>query len=284
LKRLSLLPFILLLLYRCSANQPAAFKPGPAAGEFSLLTYNVAGLPQGVSASNPEKNIPLISPLLNQFDLALVQEDFYYHEQLRAQAQHPYQSTPKAEAAQFTDGDGLNQFSNFPFGNFLREPWQHCSNQDGSDCLAKKGFSAAETEIAPGIIIDVYNLHLDAGGTAEDITARERQIEQLIRRVKTRSAGRAIILAGDTNLRTFSRPQDEVIFQTLLSKLDLFDACRALGCGNEQIDRVLFRSSAELTLTPLSWQLDPDFVDESGNPLSDHPAVSVIFQWDFQPN
>lgn len=260
-----------------------AFKPAPASGEFSLLTYNVAGLPQGVSASNPEKNIPLISPLLNKFDLALVQEDFYYHEQLRAQAQHPYQSIPKAPAAQFTDGDGLNQFSDFPFANFLREPWQHCSNDDASDCLAKKGFSAAETEIAPGIIIDVYNLHLDAGGTAEDITARERQIEQLIRRVQARSAGRAVIIAGDTNLRTDSRREDDVMLETLLTELDLSDACRALGCGIEQIDRVLFRSSDELTLSPLSWQLDPDFVDESGRSLSDHPAVSVVFQWDFQP-
>ncbi len=284
MKRLSLLPFIILLLFRCSANQPAAFAPGPAAGEFSLLTYNVAGLPQGVSASNPEKNIPLISPLLNQFDLALVQEDFYYHEQLRAQARHPYQSTPKAPAAQFTDGDGLNRFSEFPFANFLRELWQHCSNEDASDCLAKKGFSAAETEIAPGIIIDVYNLHLDAGGTAADITARERQIEQLIRRVKARSTSKAVIIAGDTNLRTNSRPEDDVMFETLLTELDLSDACRTLGCGSEQIDRVLFRSSAELTLIPLSWQLDPDFVDESGNPLSDHPAIAVVFQWDFQPN
>lgn len=271
-----------MLIFRCSANQPSSFKPGPANGEFSLLTYNVAGLPQGISASNPEKNIPLISPLLNQYNLALVQEDFYYHEQLRAESQHPYRSIPKAAAAQFTDGDGLNRFSEFPFGSFLREPWQHCSNEDASDCLAKKGFSAAETEIAPGIIVDIYNLHMDAGGTTEDIAARQFQIEQLIRRVKARSAGKPVIIAGDTNLHT-SRREDDLMLETLLTELDLSDACRTLGCNSEQIDRVLFRSSDELTLTPISWQLDLDFVDEQGNPLSDHPAVSVVFQWDFQP-
>ena len=256
----------------------------PASGEFAVLTYNVAGLPQGISPSNPHKNMPLISPLLNQFELALVQEDFYYHDQLQAQAQHPYKSIPKAPASQFIEGDGLNHFSAFPFSRFMREPWQHCSNEGGNDCLAKKGFSAAETEIAEGVTIDVYNLHLDSGGSDEDFVARDRQVAQLIHRIKARSAGQALIVVGDTNLHTESRDPDAVFLQTLLDEVELIDACRALGCGSEHVDRVLFRSSDALLLTPLSWQLDPDFVDEQGHSLSDHPAVGVVFQWQFQPN
>ena len=42
---------------------------GPAQGEFVALTYNIAGLPDVISGSNPEVNIPLISPLLNAYDL-----------------------------------------------------------------------------------------------------------------------------------------------------------------------------------------------------------------------
>jgi hypothetical protein len=73
-------------------------------GEFLALTYNVAGLPQGLSKSNPEINTPLISPLLNRYDLVLVQEDWetpepnpiapfrVYHELLNADARHSYQS------------------------------------------------------------------------------------------------------------------------------------------------------------------------------------------------
>jgi endonuclease/exonuclease/phosphatase family metal-dependent hydrolase len=269
-------------MVRCSGNQPMTL--ARASGEFSVLTYNVAGLPQGISPSNPQKNIPLISTLLNQYNIALVQEDFYYHEQLRANAQHPYKSTPKAPADQFIDGDGLNRFSVYPFRNFLREPWQHCANKDGNDCMAQKGFSAAETEIAAGIVVDIYNLHLDSGSSSEDFTARDRQIEQLIRRVKARSSDNAIILMGDTNLHTESRPRDAALLDSMLHVLQLTDACRDLGCGEEHVDRVLFRSSNTLSLTPTSWQLDPDFVDPQGHSLSDHPAISVTFQWDFQPN
>ena len=45
-------------------------------GAFSYLTYNVAGLPQEVSSENPEEHIPLISPLLEPFDVVVTQEDF----------------------------------------------------------------------------------------------------------------------------------------------------------------------------------------------------------------
>ncbi len=271
-----ILPFIFLLLTRCS-EPPTAFNS--TSGEFTLLTYNVAGLPQGISPSNPEKNIPLISPLLNKFDIALVQEDFYYHVQLKSQASHPYQSVPKAEAAQFTQGDGINQFSMFPFRLFQRETWQTCSNENGNDCLAKKGFSASEIEIAPGVAVEVYNLHGDAGGGQQDIEARRAQIEQLIERIRTRSTSKAVIVAGDTNLHTESRPEDVALLQKLLDEVELADACRTRDCGSEQVDRVLFRSSAQLALQILSWQIDPDFVDEQGNMLSDHFAISVKFSW-----
>src|SRR5688572_5820705 len=48
----------------------------PSAGTIRFLTYNVAGLPEGVSKSHPAANTPLMSPLLNDFDLVVVQEDF----------------------------------------------------------------------------------------------------------------------------------------------------------------------------------------------------------------
>src|SRR5829696_5074192 len=78
----------------------------PASGELSVLSYNVAGLPQEISTVNPQEHIPLISPLLEDYDVVLTQEDFdwwvpaldtfdfaHYHERLRAQTTHPYAST-----------------------------------------------------------------------------------------------------------------------------------------------------------------------------------------------
>ena len=48
----------------------------PTSGDFTVLSYNVAGLPQEISTVNPQEHIPLISPLLNDYDVVLTQEDF----------------------------------------------------------------------------------------------------------------------------------------------------------------------------------------------------------------
>ncbi|MFM7068139.1 MAG: hypothetical protein ACKOYM_01645, partial [Actinomycetes bacterium] len=49
--------------------------PNPP-GEFSLLSYNVAGLPQEISKEQPALHMPLISPRLNPYDVVLTQENF----------------------------------------------------------------------------------------------------------------------------------------------------------------------------------------------------------------
>ena len=62
-------------------------------GNFSVLSYNVAGLLEGLSQSQPSVFIPMISPLLNNYDLVLAQEDFFYHDDLSSQATHPSQDS-----------------------------------------------------------------------------------------------------------------------------------------------------------------------------------------------
>ncbi len=243
------------------------------ADAMTVLTYNVAGLPQGLSGSDPEINTPLISPLLNPYDLVLVQEDFVYHEDLMQDACHPYQSeqTP-------TFGDGLNRFSDYPFDGYEREAWEVCNGltDSGSDCAAPKGFSVATHTMAPGVEIDVYNLHMDAGRSEEDAAARAAQTEQLLDAVAARSAGRAIIIAGDTNMKA----EDEEVLQRLLSGADLEDVCRVLACGEEnRIDRIMFRSSSDVILSPSNWHVDRSFVREDGGDLSDHEAVGAEISW-----
>ena len=278
----NLLLLVLLLVgthfTKCSDNTPTATEA--TSGEFTLLTYNVAGLPQQISPGNPEKNIPLISPLLNGYGVALIQEDFYYHEELQSLTKHRYKSTPKATKEQFAAGDGLNRFSKFSFSLFKRAQWSRCSNENGNDCLAKKGFSAAETEIAAGVKIDIYNLHMDAGGTQQDLDARTAQIEQLIREIKTRSADKPVIVAGDINLNIERRPADQPLLQKLLDEANLTDACFATGCTTQLVDRILYRGSNNIRLKVVEWKTDPTFVDENGDRLSDHFAVGVRIGWE----
>lgn len=259
------------------ASDPAQTEP--VSGVFSVLTYNVAGLPEGISGSNPEANMPVISPLLNDYDLAFVQEDFWYHEALIQSAQHPYQSDPKEKHKTVVD-DGLNHFSIFPFSNFERHQWVACFGtlDNSNDCLAEKGFSVATFAIAPGVEVDVYNHHAEAGGGPEDNAAREAGFAQLSEFMTTHSAGKAVIVAGDTNLHGFD-PTDEPVLAAFMAAQDLTDSCRSLDCGEESIDRVLHRSSDALSLKAVFWERPPQFVDAEGGPLSDHFPVHVRIEW-----
>jgi endonuclease/exonuclease/phosphatase family metal-dependent hydrolase len=252
---------------------------GPT-GSFLTLTYNVAGLPWGLSSSDPYRNTPLISPLLNPYDLALLQEDFSFTTQLSSAATHPYKSVPGAPGG-LSLNDGLTVFSRLPFANVTREAWEDCSGfiSGGSDCLAAKGFLVTELTVASGVVLDVYDLHMDAGQDGADYDARTAQVEQLVASLTTRSAGKAVVLGGDTNLKLTSAVDNAGLLDRLLAGGGLTDACRALGCGDERIDRIMVRSSASLELVPLSWALDGTFVDGQGAPLSDHEAVAVRIGW-----
>lgn len=252
---------------------------GATSGRLSLLTYNVAGLPQLVSHSDPEVNVALISPLLNHYDVALVQEDFSYHSRLTAQAGHAFRSEPMRHSLALM-ADGLNWFSRFPFNWVHRVRWAQCNGYLGaaSDCLADKGFSFGEVTLASGVTVDFYNLHAEAGGSVLDIDVRRDNFEQLADYVRARSRDHAIIIAGDTNLR-MSVPGDAETLERFLAVTSLSDACHRFGCGEERIDRVFFGSSRHVELDVLGWWADRRFVDARGTPLSDHPAIGVELSW-----
>lgn len=251
-------------------------------GTLKLLTYNVAGLPQLISQVTPARDTPLISPKLNGYELVLVQEDFVYHTELARDARHPYQSLPLTNYSTLV-GDGLNTFSTHPFLMSARVKWTTWYGllSNSNDGLSSKGFSFARHTLGPGVEVDVYNLHADAGGDQGDVDAREVQYDQLADFIEAFSAGRALIVAGDTNLNTWSGARmadDEAVLVGFLGRLGLVDAARALG-GQESLDRVMLRSSLDVELVPTSWRYATEFVDATGRPLSDHEAVHVDLTW-----
>ena len=247
-------------------------------GVLRLLTYNVAGLPEGVSRTRPAINVPRMGVHLDAYDLVLVQEDFAYQRELRAGITLPH-CTPEHEGESLSDfGDGLSRFARHPFREHERRRWARCNGifSDACDCLATKGFSVATHEIAEGVGVDVYNLHMDAGRSEGDRAARAAQIEQLIAFIGQRSGGRPVIVAGDTNLR----PADEPILARLLDGAELRDACIELGCARRRsVDRVLYRSSPSVTLEARRYRVARELVDHRGRPLSDHLGVAVDLEW-----
>jgi endonuclease/exonuclease/phosphatase (EEP) superfamily protein YafD len=293
---------------------PTTLLPLPAPpSQFSLLTYNVAGLPQEFSTVNPKEHIPLISPLLNEYDVVLTQEDFdwwvplaglldfaNYHRRLRAESTHPYRSDvhpgPSAvgvnpQARPLLVGDGIGFLSRYPLLDERHGAWEKCFGDaippGAGDCLAMKGFRAMTMVLGDGLEVDVYNLHAEAGGTDRDQALQVLDYEQLAAAIEQWSAGRAVIVAGDTNLHIGdhedgSDGEDAVIWQTFLDRVGLSDVCDELGCSSPtSIDKVAFRNGGGVQLTPLTHDMPrARFTSPSGEDLSDHPPVVVEFGWD----
>jgi endonuclease/exonuclease/phosphatase family metal-dependent hydrolase len=268
---------------------------GPSGTPLRVLTYNVAGLPEPLSSSMPSRNSPLISPLLNGYGLALLQEDFAYHAQIVGMAMHPYQSPSDTRGESL--GDGLNLLSDFPFSELTRVKWLKCNGlfDQGSDCATPKGFSFARLDVA-GLAIDVYDLHADAGSTAADQGARADNLRQLAQAIRERSEGRAVIVAGDTNSR-YTRAGDDL--PALVDEAGLTDvwvelqragdrpapgstvSCSEVDLDDpacDRIDRILYRSGGGVKLRPSEYRVEgAKFSDSAGMQLSDHRPVSALF-------
>jgi hypothetical protein len=267
------------------------------AGTLTALSYNVAGLPTSFGGEGEVNNV-FVSPLLNGYDLVAVQEDFFFHDDLTHAVDYPYVSE-KDTSGIAGSGDGLLRLSESPFTDFERVPWVACFGTltNASDCLTPKGFSAARHELEPGVFLDVYNLHAEAGGEAEDLDARRQGLRQLVDFAEVYSAGNAVLILGDTNSR-WTRDGD--ILPEVISDLALTDVWVELERGGvapglgpslqecddptaadcERVDKVFYRGSAALGLTALSYEVPEDaFVDADGLPLSDHEPVVVSFAY-----
>jgi hypothetical protein len=286
--------------------------PDGEGGEFSFLSYNVAGLPQEVSSENPELHLPLISPLLEPYDIVVTQEDFdwwgpdvaeldfvNYHDRLRADTTHEYASEqhpgPAAVGIDGSDpdrplprvGDGLGILSRFPFTDVVRVPWAGCRGlvDSASDCLAMKGFMVATVELADGAEFDLYTLHGEAGGDPEDDVLRQAQFDQLATFIADHSAGRAVMIGGDTNLHLEPDDEDEPIdrpvWEGFLADTGLTDVCEVVDCPVPgAIDKVAWLDGGGLALEPHTFVHENEtFTGPEGEDLSDHPPVSVEWTW-----
>ncbi|TFK36392.1 Endonuclease/exonuclease/phosphatase [Crucibulum laeve] len=272
-------------------------------GTLSLLSYNVAGLPDALSSGNPSVNTPLISPRLKPYNIINVQEDFNYHAALYASDSHAYRTPTSGGAA---IGSGLNTLSDFPYIDYQRIAWNKC-NLNSGDCLTPKGFTFMRVRVADGAWIDVYNLHTDAGSDAGDITARASNFAQLSTYISTWSAGMPFVVMGDTNSR-YSRTGDSESLSTFISSTKSTDmwvanarngvaplsGSAALVCdfpfaagtnpaqlvACEVVDKIFIRSSPALSFQSSTFTNEHyAFVDAAGAPLSDHYPISTRLAW-----
>lgn len=265
-------------------HNASALELSDISGSLSLLTYNIAGLPEVFSSSDPDTNTSQIAPLLAGYDLVHVQEDFNYHGDLYAGDVHTHRSSTSGGVP---FGDGLNTLSYRVFSDFTRTTWSDCN---GTDCLTPKGFSYARQQLESGVYLDVYNVHANAGTGDANKSARRSNLGQLLSYIESNSNGSAVLVMGDTNAR-FTRGDDNVsdfldhgFSDAWIERARggerpegedaLTDCSDNSGSGCERIDKIMYRSSRMLELSVDDYHVeDTLFVTSSGAPLSDHEAV-----------
>lgn len=266
----------------CGGDGDAEPDP-PEDGEVRILTYNVHGLLEWITGDDTPARMRGISPLLAAFDVAAIQENFFYSDDLMTDRAHPHFAHSDTIAEGRQTHSGLTLLSTPAIVDSEGEAWRLCHGiSDGaSDCLATKGLQWSRLQVgdAAHATIDVFNLHAEAGGGEQDIAARTSDIAQLIENIGSRAAGQAVIVLGDFNLRP-SDPADVPLLDQLEGEAGLTELCGVVGCPEaDHIDRFYVRDGDRVRLTPRRWRREEQFVDGQGVDLSDHSALSALIGW-----
>ncbi|MEI2272011.1 endonuclease/exonuclease/phosphatase family protein [Sphingobacterium sp. ML3W] len=274
-------------------------KEKDSSGFFSVLTYNVAGLPGFISSAitGRSRSIAEIGKKINPFDIVNVQEDFNYNNSLYLGGnQHPYRTKPKGRVP---FGDGLNTLSRFPMSDVVRVPWK---KRTGADSLTPKGFTLVKVEIVSGIWLDVYNVHANAQNNRRASNARRDNLNQLRDYIGENSSENALIVMGDfnahysfgdDNLHDFMESTTLVDSWVELQNGGLVPEAKhafkpphmlSIGNQNESIDKILYRSNGHLNLAARDYNIENNlFTNLRGLPLSDHYALAANFNWAIHP-
>lgn len=123
-------------------------------------------------------------------------------------------------------------------------------------------------------------------------------MQQILNYMSANSAGRAVIIAGDTNDRYTNTGRSISRFATEAGFKDAWveringgryptegaaaNPCAVPAASNscEIVDKVLYRSGGGVTLNAASFDYETDlFVQPDGNVLSDHNPIRVEFTY-----
>ncbi len=296
MKRIISLVLALILL------SPLSFAAAPSQSQkiqLNVLSYNVSGIPllgdfQGTQRELRGKDrTAKIGELINELsacDIIGVQEAFTHYDSLSEKlSAFPYFTNYPGRVPY---GDGLGTFSKYPLYNIEHTKWDLSYGvlSGSSDKLAQKGFLYSLVEIAPGVYIDFYVLHADAGKDSKSVEARADNFRQLAAAIQNAPGDRAVIALGDYNFK-FQRNLDDDLYTNFIEPTGLKDAWVELhnaGRYNyengfewnpnifESLDRVLYKSGEGVEIEAEAYEY-LNFTNEKGETFTDHIAVKAAF-------
>ena len=225
--------------------------------------------------------------MTQDYDIALLQEDFAHHDLVLKHAKEG-QSIQRGEGAKpgkcfFCSGSGLTLMSNLSESEWresaIFEPFGNCSGwlDRANDCFAQKGFQIIDLRSIRGEELVLVNTHLDAGRSDFDRAARAAQLNQLILAIDRYVLDQALIVAGDLNL-DWDNSKDRELLLDFRDRLGLAQAAKGVQAeqGWTMLDYIFYRSGELTTLSLAGSGEDRTFVSGS-MPLSDHPALFARF-------
>ncbi|MCR5041234.1 MAG: endonuclease/exonuclease/phosphatase family protein [Clostridia bacterium] len=267
--------------------------PG-ADGSFSILDFNIAGLPSFSDSKAKKAKQKLLgqSVAADGYDIVCVQECFDYDDDFSGGLNYAYRtSSPKS----CVFGDGLAVFSKTQIYNVSHYKWNKVGGQmwEG-DSMSQKGVMKSVVEIASGVYINVYVLHADAYGGRSSQEARADNFRQTAELINADTSGRATIVVGDFNSAFHFSNDVENMYTQLLEPCGLKDAWVELENGGsytdfsaysgdywgnwDSVEHVLYKDGDNVTLNPVEHEYIV-YVDDNGKAISDHSAEKAVFEY-----
>ena len=286
--------------------------------DINLLVYTIDLNPDGPGSDGTKK----ISQYLASkgYDIIGASEDFNYHGSLMTAIDNDYDSGAQRssisaegvlEGGWPIDTDGLNliwKTSKVSTANESWTRWNSSQSGEGNQYI-KKGFRHYDVTIDGNVVIDVYVMHMDAGGN-EYAASREGQWRQLAQAINNSDLTRPKLILGDTNSR-WTREEIGSSFTNILnSSLTMGDVWVELCRGNvypttamddltdqsdpanfsnyEVVDKIIYinpSAANTVQLVPENFWIEQDYtydtVEHNGNmnPLGDHRPVVVQFSY-----
>lgn len=304
-------------------------------GSFKVAALNVDGMPQTVEIANVydlklNEDGPGAegSTSIGQYietsgiDVLALSENFNFFQQINGAATSYATMTQREQIPTSVglgdlnnslfpfDTDGLNLMykNNLTVSSESMTAWnEHYSpttnyvvvqvpDQNGADGMIDKGFRFYQVQMAPGVVVDVYILHMDAETSEKDNAVRASQIDQLMEAVEANDNGNPIIIMGDTNCRYTRDPlQSKIISQGFSDpwiELERNDVYPQIGetdlmVGDlgyqegEVVDKVFYKDGTNVQLEATEYLVDATGYTDDGGLLGDHPPVIVTFEYSF---
>jgi hypothetical protein len=242
--------------------QPVAGVPSytDITGNFSLLTYNVAGqLLSGAPWTRALDTLE-IGSRINAFDIVNVQEDVAYHPFLTANTSFADLTEPSSPTVLGMLGlpfsDGLNSFAQYGINQVMRFGWSSCTV-----LCTGTGFVYSRLDIPGGQSIDLYNI--DAG-----VELTNNDIAQLSEFIQKTSLGRAVIVSGDFNQLYSESGQTLNEFAAANGLTDAWVQLQYAGVAPTDAPTCAYESSCEQTDKIFYRSADPlNFDDPASSPV-----------------